>query len=135
MAADSLVSGGGEILGYTTKVEQLPDGRIFGACGFSEDAQLFSRWMHGAPDKPELSDDFGALILTPDGHVFWIGKKLEPVKYLAPMAVGSGADYAIGAMLAGATPEYAVKIAAVRDLNTGGDVTSISLKLKLQEVA
>lgn len=44
-------------------------------------------------------------------------------------AVGSGADYAMGAMAMGASAEEAVRIAARYDLNTGGGLTVVELSL------
>lgn len=43
-------------------------------------------------------------------------------------AVGSGANYALGALEAGATPKKAVKIAAQYDAGTNKDVREVSLK-------
>lgn len=44
-----------------------------------------------------------------------------------PEAVGSGSEYAQGALLAGATAEEAVKIAAQCDAFTGSDISVIDL--------
>ena len=42
-----------------------------------------------------------------------------------PVAVGSGCEFAIGAMAAGASSADAVRIAAKFDINTGGPVQEI----------
>lgn len=86
-------------------------------------------------DKPELDDDFEALILQPDGKVYWIGKRLEPLEYFAPMTIGSGSGLALGAMLAGKSPEEAVEIAKLRDFKSGGNVTSLSIETPVRAVA
>lgn len=53
-----------------------------------------------------------------DQHSFW---KL-PLMENEPYAIGSGQEYALGAMDAGADVETAVKIAAKRDVYTGGAI-------------
>lgn len=136
MAGDGLLTAGDERVGYTVKVHRTPDGRIFGAAGPSAECALFERWMLGG-ERPELSEKFCALVLTPEGQCFYLCDKLEPVKLIVPQAIGSGGAYAIGAMLAGASPEEAVRIAMQRDTGTGGDVTALCLveATVLKEVA
>lgn len=67
-------------------------------------------------------------MLRPDGTVYWIDKHNEPAEYLLPAAIGSGSEYAIGAMLAGKTPAEAVEIASKRDLTTAGTITALHLE-------
>lgn len=135
MAADSLVTSGGERVGFTVKVQKTRDGTVFGSCGPSVDCSLFADWMHGDIEKPELSDDFSALVLEPDGQLRYFCKKLHPVEFVVPQAIGSGADFAIGAMLAGMTPEEAVAIAMERDTCSGGMVHSEHLDEQLSAAA
>lgn len=64
-----------------------------------------------------------ALILTEGGKVFmccWAEPVMEVNKV---QAIGSGGDFAVGAMLAGKGPAEAVLIASRVDLNTNGIVT------------
>ena len=136
MAGDSQVTGGGERVGLTQKIWQTADGRIVGASGPSSDCQMFNRWMLDGGAKPTLaSDNFSALILMPGGRVFYLCHKLEPVEYLVPQAIGSGAPYAIGAMMAGASPAAAVAISCERDTGSGGEIVSLSLGMKLEIAA
>ena len=123
MAGDSLTSAKTERLAYGPKIHRAADGSVFGCSGITTKGVKFRRWMTEGGDKPELGEDFCALSLSPDGKVFYWNDDLEPIEYLAPMAIGSGADYAIGAMLAGKTPAEAVAIAAMRDSATDGQIT------------
>lgn len=127
MAGDSLTSGSNTILRFAPKVLKAPDGRIFGCCGLVTDCLKFQAWMLNGGDQPELTDDFDALILNTDGTVDWIDKNYTPVRYMVPHAIGSGSEYALGAMFMGADPAKAVEIAMIRDLSTGGDITSEAL--------
>jgi ATP-dependent protease HslVU (ClpYQ) peptidase subunit len=127
MAGDSLVTMGSDVVGYTPKVRKLKDGRIVGCAGELAQIQMFVRWLESpADDKPEL-EDFAALILNLDGTVDYMDKRLEPVRFIVPNAIGSGEGMAQGAMLAGKSPEEAVAIAAMRDTCTGGEITVLSL--------
>jgi hypothetical protein len=124
MAGDTLTTAGGYVVRHATKVFRTGDGRIFGCCGPSVDTLKFRAWMlDPVIEQPKLGDDFTALILNQDGSVDWIDCALVPVKSIAPAAIGSGCELAIGAMLAGATPAAAVGIAGQRDTATGGDIT------------
>jgi ATP-dependent protease HslVU (ClpYQ) peptidase subunit len=124
MAGDTLTTAGGYVVRHAVKVHRATDGRIFGCCGPSVDALKFKAWMTDpAAETPKLGDDFTALILNVDGTVDWIDCALIPVKSLAPAAIGSGCELAIGAMLAGANPAQAVGIAGQRDTGTGGEIT------------
>lgn len=123
MAGDDQVTGGGQVLASRTKIIGLPDGRVFGCTGYSDECSLFAKWMQGGIEKPTLGDDFAALVLTPDNKAFWIGQRLEPVEWSVPATIGSGGDIALGAMLAGKSPAEAVQIAASRDVGTGSVVT------------
>jgi ATP-dependent protease HslVU (ClpYQ) peptidase subunit len=51
----------------------------------------------------------------------------DSVSRSEPMAIGSGADYAMGAMDAGCDAVEAVKIAAGRDVSTGGRIRKKSV--------
>ena len=128
MAADSLVTGGGERVGWFTKAARAKDGRIFACAGSAVDSIKFERWMGGAEaESVKLKDEFEALVLNIDGTIDWVGSDLEPLRYFAPMTIGSGAGIALGAMLAGKTPEEAVMIACQRDIKSGGTVTVVHL--------
>lgn len=50
-----------------------------------------------------------------------------PSKFKGPYAIGSGEEYAMGAMLAGCSALEAVKIAAKLDVYTGGPVRTLTV--------
>jgi ATP-dependent protease HslVU (ClpYQ) peptidase subunit len=74
------------------------------------------------PDKDD--EDFIALVVHPDGKIF-IHEGADPRRAF-PIereyyAVGSGADFALAALDAGATPEQAMEVAKLRDAFSGGE--------------
>jgi len=138
MAGDGLaVDHRGTIVDHTRpKVRRLADGRIVGASGSSFDADSWAAWVEGGKkgDCPVQDDRFGALILSSDG-ILWVDHKGREIATPAPIAIGSGQDIAIGAMMAGATPGEAVNIACKRDPHSGGRIKVEYLTPRLEEVA
>lgn len=132
MAGDTQTTGGNHRVSFRPKVHRAPDGRLFGSSGLTWCCERFARWMMEGGEKPELDEDFCALVLNTDGSIDYYCRKFEPVRYQAPMAVGSGDDLAIGAMLAGKGPAEAVAIAIERDVRSGGDITVLELHPKAQ---
>jgi hypothetical protein len=102
------------------------------------DCIRFARWINSEAGDADIREDgFEALVLNLDGTIDWFGKDLEPLRYFAPMTIGSGGAMALGAMLAGKSPKQAVEIACQRDIKSGGDIVEISLvsEPKLEAVA
>lgn len=100
---------------------------VVGGCGDSSVILHFLAWLDNGKQPeaaPQLrkGQEFGALV--------WDGKDLALVDegFIAiPVdcpcfAIGSGRDFAMGAMMAGASAEDAVRIAMQLDRNSGGDV-------------
>jgi hypothetical protein len=85
-------------------------------------------WLEKGEGKKPRMKSFSGLRLFPDGRLEYWSEDIEvPTPVDAPCAVGSGMDFAIGAMLHGATPSEAVAIATQRDPGTGGTITVLSL--------
>lgn len=70
------------------------------------------------------------LIQAGTGNVLWLeGPRFGAVTFnRGYVALGSGADYAMGAMAAGADAVQAVQIAIDHDIHTGGVVESVNCK-------
>lgn len=104
-------------------------GSWIGFCGDVASVEKMREWMeagaHG--DKRPVchgKDDWGALELTAAGELFlWEGDgRRFPVS--KPFAIGSGADFAMGAMLVGATAVAAVEAAIALDPYSGGKIST-----------
>jgi hypothetical protein len=59
-----------------------------------------------------------------------VHKAPYPIPLFTPAAMGSGADYALGALYAGATLKEAVRIASKLDVYTGGKITLYDVPAK-----
>ena len=123
LAADSQTNG--SYVEYHNKIARI--GNVVVACAgtVSEIAQ-FQRWCKDrTKDKPILTD-FSCLEIR-SGKVYYYDENLEPLTPSIPVAIGSGSDFAMGAMLAGATAKEAVKIACKLDSNSGGKIKTVTL--------
>ncbi len=99
-------------------------GISYGTCGNISDALLFRAWLE-KPQRFRPGKEFGALKIE-NGKAFELDSDLVWIPVGKPYAMGTGAAYALGAMLAGATAAKAVRIAIDCDPYSGGKVQCIS---------
>lgn len=140
LAADSKAYGGRYCAspGEKVKLHRITDGRCAGwIVGISTnnvggDAMILDWINRGAPlpttsdTKPDqfivlAVDPGGSLHLANDNYAF--SGPIKADRY----AVGSGADFALGAMAMGATAEQAIEVASSLDPHTGGTVTALRI--------
>jgi ATP-dependent protease HslVU (ClpYQ) peptidase subunit len=134
MAADSFI--GNAAGARTTKIFKIGN-EIIGFAGGLADALRLLEWVQdarrGPPPIPEDKEDRAAvdmLILRRSGIYMFDGFGVEIKLDGQFAAIGSGAEYAMGAMAVGASPEAAVAVACEYDAGTRGPVCSINLKGK-----
>lgn len=138
MAADSRAYGGKYQAspGAKAKAHRLADGTRVGlvsaVVGLPE---KYLAWLAGGAkpedwsgDKPDLR----CLMVKPDGAVFLAD---EGLTFSGPIdcqvyAIGSGAEFALGAMAAGASAEEAVRVACRYDPHCGEPVLVLRPDLK-----
>jgi len=127
MAADRQINAGNTPLrSLQPKVLRIndPDGRPC-LIGFSGSVYMYRAWLHwlSGGDEPRWrEDDHWSLLLIDHSGYAWVRASFS--NGWAPhgrrvWAIGSGCDYALGAMYAGASAERAVIIASKLDVNTG----------------
>jgi hypothetical protein len=130
IAADSRVTG--TFIGRHDKLFEI-NGSVFGVSGNVTRVMRVVDWLAaGCPDnsRPEVDDDFAILQLHPEGVLFW-DSALRPVAYGIPhAAIGTGGEFAMGAMMAGKSPEKAVEIACGLDECSGPPIVSMRLPRK-----
>jgi len=119
------------------KVHRLSNGSVVGGAGNSFDLLSWRNWLEAGKqgDCPISDERFAGLILSTDGVILWVDHKGREIEVPGPCAIGSGQDFAIGAMEAGATPEEAVRIACKRDSGTGGAVIALEPATPMLAVA
>lgn len=132
LACDTQISAGTAYAYHVEKLMRVDDLSCWiSLAGTVSDFKDFLAWFldHSPVDrKPVFKDDEGvsAIVLYDDGTV----SVYEDTDYIAhpadkPIAIGSGAAAALGAMYAGSSASDAVAIASLIDQGTGGEVQSV----------
>jgi hypothetical protein len=139
LAGDSMCTVDGLRLFGMAKLHRLADGSICGVTGTRSCTTRIIAWLErnaglgGMPDEGWTSETPGTkggtvLRVCPNGEV-WLydpdGAMQHPPGLIA---MGSGRDYALGAMAAGKTAAEAVAIATRFDAHCGGDTTTLTLE-------
>lgn len=131
MAADTRAYGGDKTpVGWKQKIRLLESGTLIG-CSSNTPGQpeaVLAWFERGADqaDRPQFGEcKFRFIAVRPDGtallgeNSFFLAGPLQGDYF----AIGSGEEFALGALFMGATAEQAVRAAAALDVWTGGDVT------------
>lgn len=83
----------------------------------------FYKHQDEMPDLPDGGSAGNAIIVNRDGEIFMVSFDGFAGRIFRDYdAVGSGSDYAIGALLHGASAEEAVSLASVVDAHSGGRI-------------
>lgn len=116
-----------------TKLTRFKDGSVAAATGSAAAGNIMRQWYEDGADLtkyPECQkgDDWARLIVAkPDGIVWYYENLPAAIKSeQTPAAWGSGRDFAIGAMLAGADAARAVEITNMVSTDCGLGVDSAS---------
>lgn len=116
-----------------TKLHRMKDGSVAAASGDASGGIIMRQWYDDGADLtkyPECqkSDGWARLVIAkPDGTVWYY--ESQPAAILSeqvPQAWGSGRDFAVGAMMAGADAEKAVEITARVSVDCGLGIDSAS---------
>lgn len=115
---------------HVSKLRRLKDGSILGLAGDLQDIDQVAAWLDSGEEgkKPKVGNYTDALRLMPDGRLLHYSPALLATPVDVPFAIGSGADFAIGAMDAGMSALRAVEIASQRDPFTGGKITTMEAR-------
>jgi 20S proteasome alpha/beta subunit len=137
VAADGLITGD-VVYSRTAKKIFLIGDEIVGTRGDCDLGEAYLNWVrkkyaqNAKPIFPEhvQGDEvvFEALHVSKRGVFTVDGINFSKTRMQSPLAIGSGALVAMGAMANGATPTEAVRVAAKLDLWTGGRITTMRVK-------
>lgn len=140
LAADQMISDGLRFAGTVTKIAQSPTGELGGFTGDASVGREFLTWVkEGAIPQfvPRWDADEGeGLVFRLDGSAETYDEKGRWHLITAPFhSKGSGCDFAIGAMAAGASAAEAVAIAMRFDVKSGGEVECLFLGSKVGDAS
>jgi len=131
MASDSQITADFTRYGTCKKIGKRTDGSLGGAAGLTSFTQRWMAWFVGGgseedmpkPDKTEEGDSDGqCLWVFPSGRIRVVDSSGYYDVAADFFAIGSGSEYALGAMAVGASAEAAVKAAIIMDVNCGGEI-------------
>jgi ATP-dependent protease HslVU (ClpYQ) peptidase subunit len=131
IAADSQTTFGDERSFRPTKKIIVENGRIFASSGVSILPALV-RWHVDGADPHKLpavsgTDGWFMLMIDRSGYYYITSAVPYPIQVDPPFAIGSAADFAIGAMDYGASPKEAVAIAIKRSISCGGEIQVVNI--------
>lgn len=101
------------------------DNYYVGCSGNIDLIEKYIDYLKGAGDLPIRDvnhDTLMVLFLKKNGVFIAEGPNMSIVRIDKIHAIGSGADFAMGAMCLGASPREAVKVASKYDVYTGGKI-------------
>jgi ATP-dependent HslUV protease subunit HslV len=131
IAADKLLTFGHERSLLPIRKMLVQDGRIYAMCGPAGFLEPLAKWhtSRGPIDAmPKCDDVMVSLLVIDDASTTLIqSKRPYPVPVIPPFAIGAGAEFAMGAMHAGATAEEAVGIACRLSTTSGGGIDTIDI--------
>lgn len=137
VAADGLACFGSEVISTTAQKITVCGGRIYAVSGAGGMVKALVDWIEmGAspssmPPVSDKSSGFSLLVIGPgpDERFFYSDVCPYPQPVPPVFAFGSGADFALGAMHAGLSPEEAIGMVIRHRLNvhTGGEIQVIDI--------
>lgn len=143
MVSDGQVSLGNRIDSYDQQKVFEVEGCLIGFCGRLSSALRFLKWFEDhmkslvvQTSYPEVvvampdnlvDEDFQAIVVYPEGETYLFEGSERAFKIKQPYSIGSGSDYAIAAMRAGASAEEAINVTKDLDVYTGGHTFVVTL--------
>lgn len=132
VAADGQETWGAEVVRLDYQKLRIVNGVVYGITGVAAVLDACIKWhQNGADTKeaPEVKGDnaWTLLVFGAESVQSYTNTVPYPSVYPYPFAVGSGCDYAMGALLAGVSPRQAVEIAASRNIYTGGLISVVEI--------
>lgn len=136
LAADQLIEQNGMVCAFTTKIGNSKSHNIMGGiAGSLHHSTSFLNWLMGyalpgdiednSPTNPILEKTDGLIVVDDDVYFFTDGIFTKvSVEFTA---IGTGQNFAMAAMVNGATAEEAVQIATVLDVYSGGNVETLAM--------
>jgi ATP-dependent protease HslVU (ClpYQ) peptidase subunit len=131
VAADGLGTCGQYALPGNFKKIIQKNGIVFAGTGTLVLLKPMIKWYFEGADPKECpcsgKDEFTLLVFRNGKVLYYRTETPYAAEFAAPDAWGSGAEFAIGAMHAGADARRAVEIAAICNTHTGRDIISVDL--------
>jgi ATP-dependent protease HslVU (ClpYQ) peptidase subunit len=138
LASDTQISYGSTLMpGSVRKIHKLSNGALYGFTGSLEVGEIMRRRVTKASDEDGPLEEevdlkgevFEAIIVQPDGQILCFENRIWMEIKCPYIAMGSGKDYAYGALHMGASAKQALKTAMTLDPATGGRIITLPAPL------
>lgn len=108
------------------KIHYYPERKCYVSCaGDCAKIEQFYAWFDKQDKDVKVIGEYEAMACYEDGRLFvYQGNNQESIPMTPPFCLGSGQDFAMGAIFAGKNAREAVAIAEQLDIHTGGKITS-----------
>jgi len=123
LAADSQSTAGDLKWFDCDKIKRVNDAWI-GNAGLVWKSRLFCKWYEKQEGPPPDMEECSAIVVTGQKCMYYHGNN-KPVRKHPPFAIGTGSEFAMGAMVAGCDARDAAAIASQLDENTGGKIVCV----------
>lgn len=110
----------------TRKYERI-GGSVYAGAGNLEDLLKFFAWRRDGDEQPSFGDTIDILEVCPEGIFMWDKQFTRMWVNEDVYAIGSGSQFAMGAIAMGAKPRQAIRIAARFDRETGKQIEYVKL--------
>lgn len=130
VASDSLITFGYERGAAASQKIFVEGGLVFATSGIALGQAIVRWYLNGADPSatPRVGDEnWGLLVMDGSDILHFHAKNPYPIKVGAPFSMGSGGEYALGAMHHGASPEEAAAIAIKLCTTCGGEIQSVDI--------
>lgn len=130
LAADSQVTNGSSRSAQTARKIRRIGKALIAGCGYIGELEAFVDWVAGGMEgkDPLRGGETSCMLIVKNQPPVMFGAT-GPWPFTTDyMAMGSGEDFAFGAMHAGATAEQAVAAAIAHDVYSGGPIVTLKLR-------
>ena len=102
--------------------------RLIGLSGHAGDNAEYMRWARGEADRPLSFKELRVIVIDDKRRIWQTDENMHWLRIIKKnWAIGSGADFAMGAMAAGKTAIEAVGIGSKLDIHTGMGFQRVAL--------
>lgn len=140
VAADGQCTAGNEILSTDRVKLEVCQDYVLAFSGTAALQQVAFEWFKDGAEPSEISGplkdkDWSLAVFRPHVAEYYRNDCPYPLAVPYPTAMGSGEDFAIGALMARASPREAIEIACAKDTMTSGMITVVEIPRKAEQLA
>jgi hypothetical protein len=132
LASESRATRGHEIAPWAEQKLFVREGKVYASAGEGNLTEPLMTWHAAGGDidkapKGDPETGWTLLVIGHDGAYIYTSSSPYPYKITSPYAMGSGKQFALGALHAGKSAKEAVEIACRLDVWSGGEIQVVDI--------